>query len=164
MRTASPEQETDRRERQRSSLLFGRRNSFNSMSHHRFTTRLKKRMNIRMEALMLHKMNDHRFTLHQTTTLPKPDALPKLVFKSSFRPPNSSDDLSLLFCVFLLQWQRSISGFAVSIPALVFNNLLWLKRSNNVFCLNNSILSRLMQETKIRRSTVEFYQYMYFIL
>ena len=50
------------------------------------------------------------FTLHRTTTLPKWMFFQKLFFKSSlmlisqcgihFRPPNSSDDLCFLFCLY----------------------------------------------------------------
>ena len=83
------EEETDRKEGNRSSLLFGGRNSINPMPQYRFTTRmiLKKRMN-RTKATWrngcVEKMDDHPF--HHTipcTILPKWMFSQKLLLKSS---------------------------------------------------------------------------------
>ena len=78
----SIEEETDRREgKGRRSLLFGGRNSFNSMPHYKFSTRMiwskgwiEEQTPGRMDA-----------SEQQTTTLPKWMFFQKLFFKSSLR-------------------------------------------------------------------------------
>ena len=104
--------------RQRSSLLFGGRSSFNSLPLYRFSTRMIWRKGCTGEWMLVRMDASEKwmiiwFTSHHTKPHPpKIDVLPKHFFKSSLllnvlfgiqvRLPNSSDDISLLFCLFLL--------------------------------------------------------------
>ena len=103
------EEEIDRRE--------GERYSFNSTTPpdwmDGFTTRMKKRMHRRMDAWQNGSSEKWMINLVHTTPNhhpPKMDILQKtflqiiLAVKWIVRPPNSSDDLCLLFCLFLLLW------------------------------------------------------------
>ena len=96
--------------RQRSSLLFGVHNSFNSMPHYRFSPWMIWRKRL-IEERTLGRMNASEkwmiicwFTPHQPTTLPK-WRFSQILFlgarwlvRLSRTPP---DDLCLLFCLFL---------------------------------------------------------------
>ena len=104
------EEEIDRRE--------GERYSFNSTTPpgwmDGFTTRMKKRMHRRMDAWQNGSSEKWMINLVHTTPNhhpPKMDILQKtflqiiLAVKWIVRPPNSSDDLCLFFCLFLLLWE-----------------------------------------------------------
>ena len=107
--------------RQRSSLLFGGNSSFNSMPHYRFEHQddLNKRMNRRMYAWQngcFRKINDHLVHTTPNQHPSKIDVLSKSFLQvilaakwlvrhsSTVHSANSSDDLFLLFCLFLLLW------------------------------------------------------------
>ena len=101
--------------RQRSSLLAGGQNLFNSMPHSRFSTKMiwkKLWIEERMYTWRVEcfgKMDDHLILQQQTTTLTKWMFFQKPFFKSSLLPngiqvcsPNRSDDLCRLLCLILL--------------------------------------------------------------
>ena len=98
--------------RQRSSLLFGGQNSLNSLPHYRFSTRMNMK-NRRKDAWQngAKKMDDHLVHTTPNHLPPNMDVLQKpflqiilaakwlVQHSSSFS--NISDDLCLLFCLFL---------------------------------------------------------------
>ena len=98
--------------RQRSSLLFGGQNSFKSIPHYRFTTRMIWRKGWIEERTLCRMDASRQTTPHHPP--PKMDVLTKTLlqiihaagYSAAFKyvTPNSSDDLCLLFCLFLLVW------------------------------------------------------------
>ena len=82
------------------------------------------------------KMDDHHFTPYQTTTLPKWMFSHKLLFKTSLlligqcaiqvSPPNNSDDLCLLFCIYPSSMAKAHARQIVSLPRVVSSRSEWL--------------------------------------
>ena len=112
---SSIEEEFIQKRKQRSSLLFMSQNWFNSLPHYRLSARMIWR-NGWIEKWTLGGMDASEkwmifhFTPQKNHHPPKTDVLPKyflqiilaakwIVRHSSIHPPNSSDDLCLLFCV-----------------------------------------------------------------
>ena len=118
--------------RQRSSLLFGGRNSFNSMPHYRFSTRMIWR-NRRTDVWYtgwFRKMDDHLVHTKPIQQPDKMDVLSKTFLQIRIpccyiigkcgiqvRFPNSRDDLCLLFRLCLLLWPHLRIGGGWHCPA-----------------------------------------------